>query len=341
MGRPKREINAMSMGARWFWGVVVTVFFSAVIQWTPVFGNVRPYALFVAWIGLLFACAGWAFCTIPRLNNFRLSQKGNSIMMWIAVFLVGGGMAVLVWRLVGPQSVAETTMSTRPATPRSNDGGAKATGEGSIAIGPGAKIGGDVNVNIVNVNPTNQPETKDPWIVDVNPGQTGFVTVMGGHLSGRVGFVIDDLAVANKSQQSTTLKEVMLLYKRHGIEGEVLSGAIPVSSLNSNLESVILLYTTNSYLFCRGWTDIRSVISRMEVKPSGGVWRGSAAFIFKDAIKSADEISDLRLRVKDYLNREEIVPLKYDSKNDVLRQDGVQLRYGKFHLENGMVKFDN
>lgn len=119
-------------------------------------------------------------------------------------------------------------------------------------------------------------------------------------LDNRFCLILYVLRIVNRSDESNTLKNVLLSYKFNGkvFQDEsfvVLTGTTPPEGkpalITSNgLDNIIMM----------GWDNIRPKLANCEVLQPGAVLSGSAVFLFDSCVNNLNLLKNLKLIISDY-----------------------------------------
>ena len=119
-------------------------------------------------------------------------------------------------------------------------------------------------------------------------------------LDKRFCLIVYVLRIVNRSDESNTLKNVTLSYRFEGkvFKDEsfvVLTGTTPPAGepaivTSNGLDSIIMM----------GWYNIRTKLGKYEVLQPGGVFSGSAVFLFDSHVNDLHRVKNLKLVVTDF-----------------------------------------
>jgi len=121
--------------------------------------------------------------------------------------------------------------------------------------------------------------------------------------------IVYGLRIVNNSDEPHTLKNVIFSYRFEGKKYRaesfvVLTGTIPESG-----EPAIVTSNGLAAIFLMGWHNIRSQLGEYETLQPGGVFSGSAVFLFESHINDLRRVKDLKLVVTDYHGTKSSYPI--------------------------------
>lgn len=127
-----------------------------------------------------------------------------------------------------------------------------------------------------------------------------FSDLQNPKLDKRLCLIIYVLRIVNSSDESNTLKNVILSYRFDGkvYQDEsyvVLTGMIPKAG-----KPAIILSNGLDTVFLMDWHNIRPKLGECEILQPGSVFSGSAVFLFESHVKDMRCIKNLKLIVTDF-----------------------------------------
>jgi hypothetical protein len=128
-------------------------------------------------------------------------------------------------------------------------------------------------------------------------------------LDGRLCLVVYMLHIANKSYEPTTLKDIILSYHFNGKHYQDDSYGVHTGITPKMRNPAIILSNGEDNVILVGWHNVRSQIGKLEILQPGGVFRGSAVFLFEPQITDIHSIQDLALVISDFSGNRTVHPI--------------------------------
>jgi hypothetical protein len=112
--------------------------------------------------------------------------------------------------------------------------------------------------------------------------------------------IIYVLRIVNNYNEPSTIKDVKLSYKYNGKIFQDESYVVTTGTTPPEGKPAIITSNGQVSLFMMGWDNIRPKLGKHEILQPGGVFSGSAIFLFESQITDLHHVSDLKLTVTDY-----------------------------------------
>jgi len=129
------------------------------------------------------------------------------------------------------------------------------------------------------------------------------------NLNGRLCLVVNTISIVNGSDESNTLKSIILSYHFNKKKYQTDSYVVDTGKLPKSGEPGIVLTNKESSVVLVGWENARTKLNNREVLNPGGVFSASAIFLFEQHITNAHEIQKLCLIVYDYYGNKSVHPI--------------------------------
>jgi hypothetical protein len=155
-------------------------------------------------------------------------------------------------------------------------------------------------------------KSKKRYHFDLNFGNIFFATFWDSdnpRLDGRICLAIYALSVANGSDEANTLRDIDLSYRYGGRRYQTDSYVVPSGKSPSGEPAIVVTNMVNNIVMV-GWHNVRTKLGRHEPLQPGGVFSGSAVFLFEPHITDLHNIQKLSIIVNDYLGNKSTYPLE-------------------------------
>lgn len=117
------------------------------------------------------------------------------------------------------------------------------------------------------------------------------------------------MRIINNSDKSNTLKNVILSYRFDGKIYQDESYIVPTEMIPKAEKAALVLSNGLDKICLMGWDNIRTKLGKCETLQPGGVFSGSAIFLFKPHIKDVRCIKDIKLIVTNFNEEKSSYPI--------------------------------
>jgi hypothetical protein len=121
--------------------------------------------------------------------------------------------------------------------------------------------------------------------------------------------IIYFLRIVNNSEESKTLKNILISYRYNNKIYKNESHVIQTGIIPQNNEPAIISSNGIDVIFLMRWHNIRSKLGKNEILHPGGVFSGSAVFLFEPNV-NLEKIKELKLIVIDFTGNKLSYPLE-------------------------------
>jgi len=128
-------------------------------------------------------------------------------------------------------------------------------------------------------------------------------------LDKRLCLIVYVLRIVNNSDESNTLKSVKLSYRFDGNVFQNQSYVVHTGTTPPSGEPAIITSNGLDTVFLMGWNNIRPKLGKYEMLQPGGVFSGSAVFLFESHVNDLHRVKDLKLIVTDFHGNKSSYPI--------------------------------
>jgi len=128
-------------------------------------------------------------------------------------------------------------------------------------------------------------------------------------LDNRLCIIFYFFRIVNNSEESKTLKNVFLSYSFDGKVYQNESYVVHSGIISDVNKPAVLTSNGIDSVFLLDWYNIRTKLGENETIPPGGVFSGSAVFLFESIVSDVHQVKDLKLIITDFHGKKLSYPM--------------------------------
>jgi len=148
------------------------------------------------------------------------------------------------------------------------------------------------------------------------------------------------LTITNTRKEPVTIKNVHLQYKIGGTQYEHDSRVVNTGKLKNGEEKAALLFAGPTNIIIQNWYNLRERIAELKALGPGNVLSGSAVFPMVDYADDIKKVTNIKLVIRDYLNKETTYDLEIQPEwTDGLKKGGCFVNYKFIQNPDDSIEF--
>jgi hypothetical protein len=136
-----------------------------------------------------------------------------------------------------------------------------------------------------------------------------FLDPQNSKLDGRLCLVVYVLCLVNDSDEPNTPKSIEMSYRFDDEVNQTESYVVPTGMIPKAAKPAIVLSNGIDNAILMGWQNIRTKLGERDPLNPGGVFYGSAVFLFEPNVKDVRKVDNLKLIVSDYHGNKSVHPI--------------------------------